>query len=210
MGKRKAGLHSRPWDKGLSSLQLGESITFAQEAVREVVAIGLGQKVFWKRWNVILPNEKKKDDPLHDPDGHVLKGELASSVLDSKGWGPCAHNTILTRRMQDILLERSQRGYDMLHYERENGIDMRHIMFSAVAAVSNSTHCQRRQYSAIVRVWALSGWWHSTDVTLWTWPAGVSPTRLDCRRGKFSYTLGQTVVTLSELTSSLPPSFLWH
>ncbi len=142
---------------GLESIQLGSSLTAAQQAVVAAVTDGLQLPVInWDRWEILVP-QTKEQEPSSSALAAILQGELAEAVgrkIERSGRD--------VRPFLPHLYAQGDAAY-RAEREREDGIDMRHVFFRCVVNTRDGTY----QVRAIVRVWALSGCWHSADIKIW-------------------------------------------
>ena len=159
MKRRKRKGFSRIVQGGMESLQLSTSITLAQEGVRTAVGESFGlQLIRFDRWEILLPL-KKEEKELDDPDGILLRGELANAVVYHHREGELPP---FGRHIYD----QTEKAY---RAEHQDAFDMRHVFFRATAVLRGETHTYvRLAVRAIVQVLAISSWWNRADIKLWT------------------------------------------
>lgn len=189
----------RPYAGDFESLQLSESLTFAEESFRRVVAfIHPEETLQWIRREIILPTIKQKPKTLRDHDGHVLKGELTNMVARKK-WDE------LSVRQRDMIYTAGSLAY--LATTRDD-FEMRTVCFKASVVTRKSASATTRMCIAVVTAHSLSGSWNLARVKLWDAEClfGTAPSSPKYLGGEFSVTGDVHAVTL--MHDSRPPKFL--
>ena len=184
---------SRTTRDGMTSVELSSSITLAQEAVRFAVTDGLHLPVaHWNRWEILLPPKKNRElEEFHDPDGACLRAELEDAAIEKM--------EATGRDVRKFRVIQSTDMYAALQVENNDAIEMRHVFFKAIAVLEGHRSVDVR---AVVKVWAISGWWNDTDVKIW----------VRQQEGDFehhgSFAFGGSLRPGHKKVSSRPPEFL--
>lgn len=196
-------LKSRPLTKhatGFESLQLSESLTFAEESLRKVLVVANGAATIeWKKKEIILSVKKNRPTPLpSDSSGYILQGELANAI-GKRYW----HS--LTKKQQDRINVKGS-----LAYQAENRDDFtsRTVFFRGVVTLEISgLDVIHRHVIAVVEVFACSRIWQAADVRFWENEAHqYTETPHKYQGGKAS--VMSTVAFQFPTADSRPPVFL--
>lgn len=196
-------LKSRPLTKlasGFESLQLGESITYAEESLRKVLSYTNNAVTFeWEQREIILPVKKNKPRCLpSDSSGHILQGQLAEDI-GSRYW----HNLSKSQRNKiDIM--------GSLAYQAMNRDDFgsRTVFFRGIVALwIRELGAIQHHVIAAVEVHSLSGIWQAADVRFWESEA-YPDTNTPRKYQGGSASVMSLVSPMSPLKDSYPPSFL--
>lgn len=140
----------------LEVLQLGKGITYAEEAFRSVLRVALGENVKLVQRELIVPKRRTdKQELLNDPDGIVMRGDLAEDVA-RRIWER------LTNKQKNTIHAAVDARY---HKLEDNDFEVRTVFIQATAHScpgETPVHVVAR-----VVAFALSGWWNMADVRLW-------------------------------------------
>lgn len=155
-----AVLRSRPLPNGfgfVDGLQLGKGLTYAEEAFRKVLPLVFGAGVTILQREIIVPNEKYKPELLCDPDGLIMKGDLAESVAQ-KNWS------------QLTLTQRNKIDGDVCRCHRKrcsDDFEKKTVFFRATINLEADPEVKQKAVCSRVEAYALSGWWHLAVVQVW-------------------------------------------
>lgn len=143
--------------ESLEGLQLGRSITYAEEALRGVLKAAFGGVSVMEQREIIVPKDTNRSELLHDPDGIVMKGDLADDV---------AH------RMWERLTDRQKVAIDSAQYRRyrklqNDDFETRTVFFRSTVRLGEAPESKKVTVVARVVAFALSGWWHMAEVRMW-------------------------------------------
>ncbi len=152
-------LKSRPLPgdfKFFESLELGNSITFAEESFRKVLAYHFGADMTIVHREIIVPNRKNRPEALpHDPDGHMLQGDLAERIARSR-WDN------LSERQKNEIYNTTGRSY---RTEHNDDFDSRIVFFRAMVRFPGDE--LPKLVLAKVTAFALSQWWNMAGIQIW-------------------------------------------
>lgn len=195
-------LKSRPLMKpatGFESLQLGESLTFAEESLRKALShINNGGKVEWVRREIILPVKKNRPVPVpQDHSGHILQGQLVNAI-GRRYW----HKLSEQQRNEMSRIESS--AYFAEDYD---DFDSRVVFFRGLMSIQMNSETRLINIITAVKVYSLSVRWDLAEVRFWESTACPNINAPHQYRG--AELLVMTTVTIqSPLKELRPPSFL--
>ena len=196
-------LKSRPLTKlavGFESLQLGESITFAEESLRTVLSyVNDSKKVEWVHREIILPVNKNRSSPLsRDQTDYIMQGQLAEDV-GRKWWSR------LSQRQRDQIYNAGSSSYLS---ENRDDFDSRTVFFRGITDVQVKEGVGLRSVIAAVKVYSLSGSWNLAEVRFWESVVAFPNINASRKYRGGELSVMTTVSIKSPIKESSPPKFL--